>query len=96
MVKPYTRLHTQGHLQMAYRCGMFDAYCLLSCREQAMLIFCLCRSTVTLHQGQVHRNEHEHIYGTYKYKVMLSVNEIAEHIVRCIARLLDEGQGKYN
>ena len=35
------------------------AYCLLSYREHATLICCLCRPTVTLHQGQ--RNEHEHI-----------------------------------
>ena len=36
--------------KMAYRCGKFKAYCLLSCRDN----FCLCRPTVTLNQGQNH------------------------------------------
>ena len=44
---------------MAYRCSKCNACCLLSCRDTSKLIFCLCRPTVTLHQGQGHRNEHE-------------------------------------
>ena len=35
---------------------------MLNCRSNTALIFVwLCRPTVTLHQGQGHRNEHEHI-----------------------------------
>ena len=34
---------------------------LLSCQEHATLIFYLCQPTVTLHQGQGHQNENEHV-----------------------------------
>ena len=42
----------------------FNAYCLLSCREHATLLFAFgsTHCTVTLHQGHGHQNEHEHIY----------------------------------
>ena len=30
--KQYKRLPSQGHVKMAYRCGKFNAYCLLSSR----------------------------------------------------------------
>ena len=43
----------------AYRCSKFNAYCLLSCRDNSQQR--LCRPTVTLHQGQGHRNEHENM-----------------------------------
>ena len=43
-------------------------YCLLSCREHATLLFCLGRPTVTLHQGQGHQNDHEHIWHPYVYR----------------------------
>ena len=61
--KPYKHLqsHVQGHIKMAYRCSKFNAYCLLNCQEQAMLVFSICRRTVTCHQGQGHQNEHDHI-----------------------------------
>ena len=52
MVKPYKRLqrHDQGNVNNGLP---FDAYCLLSCREHTTRhIFCLCRPTVTLLQGQ--------------------------------------------
>ena len=63
MVKPYQRLQSQGYVKMAYRCSKLNAYFLLSCREHATLIcFCLCRPTVTLHQGQGPRSEHELIW----------------------------------
>ena len=50
---------------MAYRCSKFNACCLLSCRDNSSLDFCICRTTMTLHQGQGHRNDHEqaHIPG---------------------------------
>ena len=59
--KPYKRLQSPGedHVKMAYRCSKFNAYCLFRCREHAALIFCcICRHTVTLHQGQDHQTEH--------------------------------------
>ena len=45
MDKPYKRLQSQGQGQVknikkkAYRCSQFNAYCLLSCRGHATLIF---------------------------------------------------------
>ena len=55
MVKPYKRFESQGHLEMAYRSNKCNAYCLLSCW------FVVFADTVTLHQSQGHRKEHEHI-----------------------------------
>ena len=57
----YWRFQTEVELNVAYRCSN----CLLSCRDSSMLIVCLCRPTVTLHQGQGHRHEHEHICHAY-------------------------------
>ena len=70
---------------MAYCRSKFNAYCLLSCREPAILILCLCWPTVTLHQGRGHQNEDEHIWHPYKFTVMPSLNVIAYCIVRDIA-----------
>ena len=61
MVKPYKRLQSHGHVKKGLPLQQV-ACCLLSCREHSTLNFCLCRPTVTLHQGQGHRNEHEHIW----------------------------------
>ena len=56
MAKPYTRFHSQGHVNMVYRCSKFNACCLLSYRNNSTLNFCLCRPTMTLQQGQGHWN----------------------------------------
>ena len=50
--------------KIACCCRKFNAYCLLSCRD----IFCIFRPTVTLHQGQGHRNKHEHICHAQVYR----------------------------
>ena len=39
MDKAYKHLQSQGHIKMAYHCSKFNAYCLLTCREHATLIF---------------------------------------------------------
>ena len=58
----YQRLQSQGHVKTwpAYRCSKFYACCLLSCQKriQHWIQCCLCRPTMTLHQGQIHPNEH--------------------------------------
>ena len=67
----YKSLQSQGQgqrKQKAYRCSKHNAYCLLSCREHATMILCLCRPTVTLHQGHGHRKEHEHIRHPHFYR----------------------------
>ena len=55
MVQAYnTCFQSQGHIttyKMVYHCNKFNAYCLLNCQDNSMLIFCLCQPTVTLHQG---------------------------------------------
>ena len=76
VLKPYERFQSQGHVKMAYRCSKFNAYCLLSCRDNSTLIFCLCQPTVTLHQGQGHRNEYEHIIMSCISTVVPSLNAI--------------------
>ena len=41
MVKTYKRFQSQGHVKnniMAYSCNKFNAYCLLSCRDNSMQI----------------------------------------------------------
>ena len=43
--------------KMAYRCSKFNACCLLRRRNNLTLNVCLCRTTMTLHQGQGHQNE---------------------------------------
>ena len=64
-IRPYKRLQSQGHIKKkkAYCCSKFNACGLSTCWNYSILHFCLCRSTMTLHQGQVHRNEHKHIYA---------------------------------
>ena len=39
----------------------FNVCCLHSSRSNSTLKGCLCRPTRNLHQGQSHRNEHEHM-----------------------------------
>ena len=51
MVKPYKCVQSQGHVKKKEA----------SCWNTSTLIFCLCWPTETLHQGQGHRSEHEHI-----------------------------------
>ena len=43
------------------------AYCFCSCRDHSALDVFLCQATVTLHQGQCHRNEHTQIRHAYVY-----------------------------
>ena len=45
---------SKSRTKTAYCCTQFNANCLLSCWDDSMLIFCLCRPIVTLHQGQGH------------------------------------------
>ena len=56
---------------MACRCNEFNAnYCLRRCwYKKSTQLFCLCRPTVSLHQGQDNRNEHEHNYVPCNAKV---------------------------
>ena len=61
VVKPYKHVKSQGHVKNGLPLKQVHAYCLLSCRDNSMPIFFLCRPTVTLHHGQDHRNEHGHI-----------------------------------
>ena len=58
MVKPYNCFQSQGRVKQNFN---GHAYCLLSCRDNATLIFFICQVTVTLYQGQGNRNEHKHI-----------------------------------
>ena len=51
--------------QIPYRCSRLNAYYLLSCRDTSTLLFCLCRPTVTIHQGQSIRHDVEHICHAY-------------------------------
>ena len=62
MVKPYKRFQSQGHVDMAYRCSNLNASFLFCYRDNSTQTICLCRPTVTLHQGQGHRGEHEQIW----------------------------------
>ena len=81
MVKPYTRFQSRDHLNMAsHSSSKFNdiTYCLISFRDTSTLIFCLCRPTVILHQGQWYPHEYEHIRNAiYKSTGMLSLNAIA-------------------
>ena len=65
----------QGQVKNGLPCSTFNTYCLFSCQEHVALLFCLCWPTVTLHQGQGHQNEHEHIYIIHK-SIMPSLNVI--------------------
>ena len=38
----FAKSRSRSRKKKAYRCSKFNAYCLLSYREHAMLIFCLC------------------------------------------------------
>ena len=70
----YTFSKSRSH-KKAYCCSKFNAYCLLSHRNNSTLIlFYHCRPTVTLHQGQGHRHEHEHVCHA---TALPSVNVIA-------------------
>ena len=40
------------------------------------MMFFLCQATVTLHQGQGHRNQYEDIYAIYNSTFMPNVNAI--------------------
>ena len=65
VVKPYTRLQNQGHVKKGPTVvtSLMRIACLVAERIQRFCV-CLCRPTVTLHQGQGHRDEHEHILYT--------------------------------
>ena len=63
-----SRSGKQKKRKKAYRCSKFNAGCLLFCRHNLTLNFCLCRSTMTLHQGQGNRNEHGYIWHAYVYR----------------------------
>ena len=53
---------------MDYCCSKFIMLVVcLSCRDNSTLNVCLCRPTMTLHQGQGHRHEHEQICHAYVY-----------------------------
>ena len=80
IVKPYTHLQSptqgqaQGHVKMAYiiiaSLMLIDGVLAESIQRS---LFCLCRHTVTLHQGQGHRNDH----GIHTSTVMPSLNVMA-------------------
>ena len=74
----YTRFQSlEGHVQkMAYRCSKFNACCWLSCRDNSTMNCCIFRPTMTLHQCQGHRNEHEQICHASKSAVMPSSDAI--------------------
>ena len=65
LVKPYKRLQSEVHVKTFLKrptvVAILMLICLLSCPDNSTLILVLCRSSVTLHQGQGHRNEHVHI-----------------------------------
>ena len=56
----YWRFQIEVELIVAYRCSKLNAYCLLNCRDYSTLNCFLCQATMTLHQGQGHRHEHEY------------------------------------
>ena len=61
------KVKVKVNVKMAYRCSKFNGClmliaCLVLESIQRWCFVCLCRPTVTLHQGQGHQNEHEHNY----------------------------------
>ena len=52
----YTFTKSRSRKNLAYRCSKFNACCFFSCRHNSALNVCLCRPTMTLQQGQGHRN----------------------------------------
>ena len=78
-----TFLKSRSHTKKTWpgRCSKFYAYCLLSCRDISTLIFCLCRPTVTLHQGHGHRHEYEQICVMHESTVMPRLTSRAMAII---------------
>ena len=80
MVKPCTRFQSQRHVKAwpTFVASLMLIACLVVEIIHNADFVCLCRPTVTLHQGQGHRNEHGHIYAMCESTgVMPRVNVIA-------------------
>ena len=54
------RFQTEVELIVSYRCSKLIIACLIVEITQCWFVF-LCQATVTLHQGQCHQQEHEHV-----------------------------------
>ena len=75
MIKSYKHLQRQCHVKKEKkkkkRPTVVASVMVISCLVPESMhcwFVCLCRHSVTLHQGQGHQNEHEHIWHLHVYR----------------------------